>query len=390
MRKGSWTGTYLRQDNDVTWNIDEARWNRVVDSVKQLCESDAVPAAALCVGSSREVLPAVQFGRQFVRDDSPPLRDDAVFLVASITKPMVASAALLLVERGELALGDRVHEYIPEFAGSGRYPVAVRHLLTHTSGLPDMLEDNESLRAANSPLAAFVAGTCDVVPDFTPGSGVRYQSMGFAMLGEIVARITGLPCAEFLRREFFEPLQMNDTSLGAPPSWFDGDEPVVDRIAEIRLPARQSAESNWHWNSRYWRSLGAPWGGLLTTPGDLSRFARMMLNGGELDGVRVLGPATVRAATRNQLETMRDVPEVDRRCRGWGLGWRLNWPDHSANFGDLLGPRTFGHWGATGTVLWMDPDRDLFAVVLTTQPQEPHGRVLSRVSNMIAAAVVEQ
>jgi len=419
--------------------LDDARWNIAVEFAADLCrrgeapapdgcagrDASSVPAIALCVGTSERVLPPLFLGRQRLAADSPTLRDDAVFLIASITKPIVASAVLMLVERGRLALGDRVCDIVPEFGGSGRYAITVRHLLTHTSGLPDMLPNNVELRAANSPLSAFVAGTCGVEPDFAAGRGVQYQSMGFAMLGEIVQRITGIACRDFLRSELFAPLQMHDTELGAPDSWFEGDPPKTERIAEIRLPKEHDPASSWHWNSRYWRSLGAPWGGLLTTPADLARFAQMMLNDGRVESERVespesrvesqneggqtplaldsrastldsstthhsplqiLSPAAVRAATRNQLEAMRSVPEEDRRCRPWGLGWRLNWPDHSANFGDLLGPRTYGHWGATGTVMWIDPDLDLFAIILSTQPQEPHGRVLARLSNCIAAA----
>jgi CubicO group peptidase (beta-lactamase class C family) len=82
------------------------------------------------------------------------------------------------------------------------------------------------------------------------------------------------------------------------------------------------------------------------------------------------------------------VPEEERRCRPWGLGWRLNWQGHSANFGDLLGPRAFGHWGSTGTVCWMDPEAEAFCVLFTTQPQEPEGRFLARACNAVAAAIV--
>ncbi len=365
--------------------IDSGRWTQAVQFAKQLCDDGTVPAIALCVGSSRGVIPPVMCGRQNVRQTAS-LREDAIFLIASITKPIVGTAALMLVERGLLSLGDRVCDIIPEFGGTGRYAVTVRHLLTHTSGLPDMLPNNVELRAGNSPLSAFVAGTCQASPAFPPGRGVQYQSMGFAMLGEIIARVTGSACRDFLRKEVFLPLGMTDTELGAPNAWFEGPNPVTDRIAEIRLPKEHDPSSSWHWNGRYWRSLGAPWGGLLTTPSDLARFSQMMLNHGERDGVRILSPAGVRAATRNQLKPMRGISVEDRRCKPWGLGWRLNWPVHSANFGDLLGPRTYGHWGATGTLLWIDPDLDAFAIILTTQPQEPHGRYIARLSNLIAAS----
>src|SRR5207245_6257598 len=119
-----------------------------------------------------------------------------------------------------------------------------------------------------------------------------------------------------------------------------------------------------------------------------ARFCQMMLNGGSLGSVRILSPLSVRAMISNQLAAMPLVPEEERRCRPWGLGWRLNWPGHSANFGDLLGPRAFGHWGATGTLCWIDPDTEAFAVILTTQPQEPEGRFPARLSNAICAPVV--
>jgi CubicO group peptidase (beta-lactamase class C family) len=250
-----------------------------------------------------------------------------------------------------------------------------------------MLPDNRELRENHAPLEAFVAGACHAEMGFPPGRGVRYQSMGFAMLGEIIRVVSGLSCSDFLRTEIFEPLWMLDTSLGAPQDWFSGGEPKVDRIAEIRVPPDQrEAADDWGWNSRYWRALGAPWGGVLSTPADLARFARLMMSAGLIDGTRIFSRAIVEAATRNQLVGMSSLVPADRECRPWGYGWRLSWPGCSAYFGDLLGPRSYGHMGATGTILWIDPDRDAFAVILTTEPQEPHGTYLARLTNSIAAA----
>jgi CubicO group peptidase (beta-lactamase class C family) len=182
---------------------------------------------------------------------------------------------------------------------------------------------------------------------------------------------------------------MNDTSLGAPADWFGGPDAKASRIAEIRVPEDQrAAATDWGWNSRYWRGLGAPWGGVLSTPADLAKFARLMLSGGTLEGPRLFSKATVQAATRNQLTGISSVPATDRETRPWGFGWRLFWPGFSPYFGDLLGPRMFGHMGATGTVLWLDPDRDAFCVILTTEPQDPHGTYLARLSNSIAAAML--
>src|SRR5262249_1072085 len=183
--------------------------------------------------------------------------------------------------------------------------------LTHTSGLPDMLPNNVELRAANAPLSEFVSGTCACRLDFPPGRGVQYQSMGFAVLGAIIGRVSGKTCSQFLDDEIFRPLGMNDTALAAPPAWFEGSDPRVERIAEVRPPEGSDmsgeAARGWNWNSPYWRKLGVPWGGLLTTPSDLARFGQMMLEEGRFEDVQLLSRASAQAATRNQLAAMRDV-----------------------------------------------------------------------------------
>ncbi len=370
----------------VVAGISEARWSSACRLLRGFCDDGTILSAALVAGRGSAVVQPQLFGKQTLNGEEP-LRDDAMFLVASITKPIVASAAMLLVERGLLTLSDKVTDYIPEFGRNGKNAVRIRHLLTHTSGLPDMLPDNVDLRKNHAPLSAFVEGTCEVELDFPAGRGVRYQSMGFAILGEVIQRVTGVSCADFVRREIFEPLGMIDSWLGLPDEAFDGDAPVVDRVTEVLVPDEMVGQ-DWNWNGRYWRQLGAPWGGLITTAADLACFCQMML-GQPPNGVQILSPATIRAATRNQLEMMADVPEVDRRTRRWGLGWRLNWPAHSANFGDFMGSRTYGHWGATGTVLWIDPDQNSFAVLLTTKPQEPHGTWLARVSNAVTASFLD-
>ena len=363
--------------------LDPRRWDRVRELAQELCESGAVPSIGIFLARGDRTTGTMLFGRQHLDDPHRTIRDDAIFLIASITKPIVAMSAMILVENGEVRLDDRVSRYLPEFGNSGKNGIRVRHLLTHTSGLPDMLPQNRELREAGAGLEEFVAGSCAVEPDFKPGRGVQYQSMGFAILGELISRVTGQRCADWLRSRMLDPLELESTRLGAPDEWFEGDRPVVDRIVEIRTPAEQEGV-DWNWNRRYWRQLGAPWGGLLTTPRELAVIGRMMLE----RGGGVISPASVAAATRNQLAAMKDVPESDRRCKPWGLGWRLNWPATSANFGDLLGPATYGHWGATGTLMWIDPERDAVCVILTTEPQEPHGRQIAQLSNAIAASLV--
>lgn len=368
--------------------LDPDRWRGVLDLVTTWCHRDEIPGAGLQVVRGGKTTGPHLFGRQTAEPDSPPIRQDAIFLIASITKPMVGAGVLLLAERGLLALDERAEDYLPQFGRHSKHAVTIRNLLTHTSGLPDMLPQNRELRAANAPLSEFVSAIYEITPDFPPGRGVQYQSMGFAILGEIIHQVTGKTASQFLDDEFFTPLGMQDTSLGARDSWYEGPNPQVERITGLRLTADQANEKTWNWHSRYWRQLGAPWGGLLTTPADFAKYAQLWMQQGKVDGRRYLSPAAIAAATSNQLEQMKDVPADDRRCRPWGLGWRLNWGAHSANFGDFLSPNAFGHWGATGTAFWIDPARDACCIFFTTQPQEPHGKYLSRLSNAVCAALV--
>ena len=358
--------------------FDAERLHQAEALLQRWVETDRVPAAALCVGRNGRALPPRLFGRQRPEAGAPAIRPDALFLIASITKPVTATAVVMLAERGLLSLHDRVADLIPDFARNGKQDVRIHHLLTHISGLPDMLPENLRLRRSHQPLSAFVEGTCRLIPSFRAGTAVTYQSMGFAILAELVHQASGRLLPQFLAQEVFAPLGMDDTSLGWHPD-------RRERIAAIRTPPDQGAD--WGWNSPYWLGLGVPWGGLITSPADLARFCLMMLGGGALGNTRILSPAAVRAMTTNQVAMMPEVAEPDRRSRPWGLGWRLNWPGQPNTFGDLLGPRSYGHWGATGTLCWLDPDANAFMILFTTQPLEADGRLLTPVSNLVASAI---
>jgi CubicO group peptidase (beta-lactamase class C family) len=360
--------------------IDPVRLQRAYALAERWVKADKVPALALAVGRNGQMVEPRFFGRHRPERDAAALKPDALFLIASITKPVTYTALMMLVERGELRLEDPVTDFVPKFAANGKKDVLVRHLLTHTSGLPDMVPENEKLRAAHQPLSKFIDAICETPLLFPPGTKVSYQSMGTAMAGEIVHQVSGLEIREFLRKEIFAPLGMNDTSLGWQPE-------KKQRIAAIRISAEQ-AKTDWNWNSPYWLGFGAPWGGMITSPADLARLAQLYLNGGKLGDVRLLSPATVRAMTSNQLAAMPQIPEEDRRCRPWGLGWKLQWPAHPNGFGELVGLRAFGHWGATGTLCWIDPEAQAFCIIFTTEPPADDGRFLARLSNAVASSLL--
>jgi CubicO group peptidase (beta-lactamase class C family) len=340
-----------------------------------------IPGASILVGRNGKVVPPRFFGRQRPGPDTPPIRKDALFLLASITKPVTYLGAMTLVDRGLLQLSERVTRFIPEFKAHGKEDVRVRQLFTHTSGLPDMLPDNLELRKKHAPLQRFLDGAVrDTELLFKPGTEVRYQSMGTAVVAEIVQRLTKMPIADFLKKEVFDPLGLTSTALGAKG---------LDRDRIVRGQEQDDhAGSDFGWNSEYWHNLGVPWGGLITSPEDFAVICQMFLNGGTWAGVRVLSPAAVRAMTTNRLNEEPDLPDHFRRTQPWGLGWRLNHPGTAASWGDTLGPDVYGHTGATGTLAWVDPPAKGFCLIFTTGLHARNHDKLVAVSNALAAAFV--
>ena len=317
--------------------------------------------------------------------DSQPESSGRHYLIASITKPIVGMLAVQLASGGQLSLNEPVRGFVDGFNRGPLRAITFRHLLTHTSGLPDMLLNNNELRARHASLAEFVSETAKVTPEFPAGTGCRYSSMGFAVLAEVIEKITETPLPELLRRDLFAPLRMQDSWLGIPTPEFDD---LQASLVPCELPIWQQQAMEWNWNSRYWRCLGAPWGGMTSTSDDLGRLAVCMLNHGmSPDDQSLIHPLVISSATQNQTCNMSGLAECDRLQRPWGLGWRFNWPDHATCFSDFVSSETYGHWGATGTLMWIDPKTQIWCVILTNQPYEVSQTVIQRLSNRIASEV---
>jgi len=286
-----------------------------------------------------------------------PVGVGSPFLVASITKPVTATAVMVCVDRGLVDLEEPVATYIPAFDGDGRGDVTVRQILTHTSGLPDMLPENEQLRRRNAPREAFLDRVVETPPEFEPGTRFQYQSMGYLLAGELVERVTDTPLSAFMRETIFEPLGMSNTFLGT------GGRPLA-ALVDCDVPENPGdpGHERWDWNSRYWREFGAPWGGLHSTARDIATLLEAFPHGGTDGDARILEASTAEVMTTDQARG------IDA---AWGLGWGLGDSPRWTTFGDAS-DRAFGHMGATGTIAWADPDRDLRFVCLTTLPLEGH------------------
>lgn len=376
---------HLPQATPEELGLDPRRLQTAYDILQEWTQRPGatIPGGAILVGRRGKVLPARYFGRQGPEADAAPIHPQGIFLLASITKPIVYLAGMMMVERGKLGLTEPVASYLPDFAAHHKEEIRVHHLFTHTSGLPDMLDANTELRRRHAPLEEFTRGAMrDTVPLFPAGTQFHYQSLGTLLVAELVQRLSGLTIHEFLKREIFLPLGLADTSLGS-----GNLDPA--RLVRVQVPDYQGNDaSDYGWNSDYWRALGSPWGGMFSTPEDFAVLCQLMLHGGELGGTRLLSPASVTAMTGNRLEDYPDLPEPLRRCRPWGLGWALNHPGQHDTWGDTLPRTAFGHIGATGTMAWMDREREGFALIFTTALRERAPWRLVRLSNAVASAFV--
>jgi CubicO group peptidase (beta-lactamase class C family) len=337
--------------------------------IEEQVESGLVGAAALLVAHNGRIVVEQGFGSLSRKAVAKPCRSDSVFLVASISKPVTAMAVMRLVDQGRIALDDPTQKYLPEFTGDGRERITVRNLLSHTSGLPDMLSDNIELRKRQAPLKDFVSGALRTPLLFPPGTRVSYQSMGILLASEIVERVSGMPLDRFLQREVFGPLKMRHSTMGI------GKRKIEDTV-QCDLPVQGDlrmldADASWNWNSPYWRNLGVPWGGMHTTVGDINRLLQAMLEKGR----PILQPTLGESMITNQNAQL-DKP--------WGLGWEVG---ENALY-DGASAKVFGHSGATGTLCWADPDRKLAFVLFTNRPlgNDP-GHFLRQVAKAVSDAV---
>lgn len=279
---------------------------------------------------------------------------DSPFLIASITKPMTALGVMLLRDRRELALTEPVAKYFPEFRGDGRERITIWHLLTHTSGLPDMLPENVELRQKHAPLEEFVARTLRTPLLFPAGEKVSYQSMGILLAAAIAEKITGMKFREYLAQAVFARLGMRSASLGL------GGRPVS---AMVRCQL-ETHPTDWDWNSPYWRDLGAPWGGAHATAPDIAAFLE---------------------AFRQDVSPYRDMITI--QTPGGNETWGLGFVRDAAKLGKGCSAGTWGHSGSTGTLAWHDPAAGCTFVLLTSKPAELSRDVLIRpVSNAVSSS----
>ena len=336
--------------------------------------ADAADVLATAVDDGQvdtAVLHVLKGETMFTRHFGQAASADAMFLLGSISKPICVTALMTLFDRGEFQLDDPLMKFLPSFKAEGRDRVTLRQLLTHVSGLPDQLPENNTLRKNHAPLAEFVGRATRTPLHFAPGARYQYSSMGILLATHVAELISGVGILEFVEQTVFAPLEMTRSAQGLGRFELEDMVPCQTEHAAPESGAGDPSARQWDWNSAYWRNFGAPWGGTHASAPDIGRFLAEFLN----EKGAVVRPETARLMVTNQ-----NAKNLTPRGLGFNIGQSAGSPGCSA--------MTFGHTGSTGTLCWADPETETICVVLTSLPGravQPHPREV--VAARVAAAV---
>ena len=296
----------------------------------------------------------------FAGDAGPglPTGPDVLWPLASITKLYTAAAVMRLVELGEVTVNTPVSHVLPGLRGEGREHIRVRHLLTHTSGLPYESAEMDARLAAHTPTAGLIDEALEATLLFRPGTRFSYSDYAYGLAGRVVETLSGLPFPEAVRRLILEPMGLQNTFM--LPS--DGG---VDRIATVRGVFNDGTDGAMY-NSAYGRTLAHPAFSAVATLDDVVAFLRHFAPGGP----RVLSEATVRAMTTDQTAGVEGTYLLldgfpDHARYPWGFGFCLQRSSNPAVFAELASFETFGHPGASGCQIMVDPVANLLVALVS-------------------------
>ncbi len=346
-------------------------WGRAPDlsavdeAVRAAVSAGDIPGAVVILGQGERILYRKAFGSRSLVPRQEPMSEDTVFDVASLTKVVATTPAVLLLwEWGRLDVDAPLGTYLSEFSGRPYRGVTVRRVLTHTAGFPD-LPPVEAMRQGFPKAAALLAQSG---LQFSPGAGFRYSDTGFILLAELVRRVSGQPLDRFLAKNLFLPLGMRDTTFRPSPT-------QLPRVAPTEALNGQMLRGTVHDGNA--RLLGGIAGhaGLFSTADDLARFCRMLVTGGRGPAGPILKPATLSA-----MWSPTEVGEVAR-----ALGWDMVSP-FSRAMAPFFPRGAAGHTGFTGTALWVDPESRTCLILLTNRVH-PYGK--GRVNELRARVAAE-
>ncbi len=386
------------------------RLTRIDRTIQGYVDRGQVPGAVGLIARGGKIVYHRSFGFRDV-ESKAAMANDAIFRIASMTKPIASVAAMTLWEEGRFQLRDPVSRYMPEFSDMqvalpvapgesyrGPYrtvaasrPITIQHLLTHTAGLPnpyrgitrEMYSQLRSSRKPGGTVADYVSALSKLPLNFEPGTRWEYGP-ATDVLGRLVEVLSGMTLNEFLSERIFEPLGMNDTHFYIPRSKVPRFAALYqpDDDGKIELQEAPDENSRWIREPHAYFSAG---GGLASTTTDYFRFHQMMLNGGELDGVRILGPRTVRLMTSNHTA---DLPIWLRGPGfGFGLGYSITVDQGLSAMPSAVG--TYGWGGAYCTVFWVDPADEVIGILMTQVRPYTHLNIRQDFQTLAYQALVD-
>jgi CubicO group peptidase (beta-lactamase class C family) len=360
-------------------DVDKTKLAEIDTAVEDAIKRRDCPGAVVVVIHADTVVYRKAYGKRAVKPDEVAMTTDTVFDMASLTKPIATgTSVMLLIQQGKLKPGDLVSKYWPEFAAGGKEKVTIEHLLLHTSGL---IADNPITDYADGKAKA-LERVAALKPQTEVGKLFRYSDVNFIVLGELVERVSGMPVDKFAAKHVFEPLKMTDTG-------FNPGEALKKRIAPTGLRDGKIILGEVH-DPRAFKLGGvAGHAGLFSTADDVTRYCRMLLRDGELDGTRILDAKTVKLFTEPHPVT---TVTKDKEVKGArSFGWDVD-TSYSGPRGELFKKgEGYGHTGFTGTSVWIDPGTRTAVIVLTNRVHpEDKGNVTvlrRKIGTIVAEAV---
>lgn len=351
--------------------VSSERLQRLSDTMQRYIDDNMLAGTVSLVSRNGKVIHLESQGWKNKETDEA-MTDDSIFVIMSMTKPIVSTALMMLYEEGRFLLTDPITDWIPELEGKqvivneggsnyrteARRPITFRHVLSHTAGVDPsrsaLTEAEVALLQREATLEETLVKRAPLPLSFHPGDDWQYgSSTDYVAL--LVERISGQPLVEYLQEKILDPLEMHDTFYIVPRD-------KVDRVAAVYSPTgeNQTIELSRAPEYRETRYFGGV-AGMSSTASDYWRFSQMLLNGGELDGVRLLSPKTVNLMISNHSGDN----DVYIRGPGYTFGLGFGLVDDAGKARDPLTPGTFSWGGAWGTIFWVDPVENMIGIMMT-------------------------